>query len=125
MLFLFPSSLVIGCEWDFFETIYPFDVACVRVDDAVDIFDLCWLESVVSVLVSAGPVTFSVLVLVSVSVLGSVVPIPAVVVPVVYTRLVLVLIPVLGEMSPVIGSMVVGWVAWGAPTGLFLAVVDA
>ena len=109
MSFLFSSSLVFGCEWDFFETIYPFDIACIRVNDVVDIFDLCWLESVVSVLVSAAPVVFSVLVLVSVSVLESVVPIPAVVVvPVVYSRLVMVLIPVLGELSPVIGFMVVG-----------------
>ena len=103
-MFLFSSSLVFGCEWDFFETIYPFDVACIRVDDVVDIFDLCWLESVVSVLVSAAPVIFSVLVLVSVSVLESVAPIPAVV----YSGLVMVLIPVLGELSPVIGFMVVG-----------------
>ena len=107
-MFLFSSSLVFGCEWDFFETIYPFDIACIRVNDVVDIFDLCWLESVVSVLVSAAPVIFSVLVLVSVSVLESVVPIPAVVVTVVYSGLVMVLIPVLGELSPVIGFMVVG-----------------
>ena len=107
-MFLFSSSLVFGCEWDFFETIYPFDIACFRVNDVVDISDLCWLESVVSVFVSAGPVTLSVLVLVSVSVLESVVPIPAVVVPVVYSGLVMVLIPVLGELSPVIGFMVVG-----------------
>ena len=107
-MFLFSSSLVFGCEWDFFETIYPFDVACIRVDDVVDIFDLCWLESVVSVLVSAVPVIFSGLVLVLISVLESVVPVSAVVVPVVFSGLVLVLIPVLGELSPVIGFMVVG-----------------
>ena len=101
-MFLFSSSLVFGCEWDFFETI----------DDVVDIFDLCWLESVVSVLVSAVPVIFSGLVLVSISVLESVVPVPAVVVSVVFSGLVLVLILVLGELSPVIGFMVVGLVAW-------------
>ena len=116
MSFLFSFSLVIGRVWDFFEVIYPFDIACVRINDVVDISDLCRLESVVSVFVTASPVSFSVLVLVPV--LGSIVSVPAVVVvSVVYTWLVsvliLTLVPALGETSPVVGFVVVGWVTWG------------